>query len=366
MPRYDTWNEIQKDAFYKVTCARDDTYSACTCSGYRTCTSTVDEDPSPTLTLQVPLAYLGASFWQLGGDVGTMKLFSFSLKRIGRNDVTCDTLVRSYVTQAAATETKTTTTAAAAGGPTITSDLVTLDAVGQCRSRAYNCSAGPKYKCDTKGYTCLQDQSGVYASQSSCQTTCYDPTAFINKVAIASGTGTSSSSGSTGGGIGAASSTVERFVCDSGTFRCTRKTFKSSATKKANHYSTGVDCNSKCAPLVKYQCSGPPSYQCNVNQYGAHDTRGSCKQAGCFATGDAGCSKPGAKCRTASSKVRWREAEQTREANMGTRAWKGVVCRSYGLTNIVLRSFVPSFLPFSPLPSFPRFPSFLDHSFPSS
>ena len=133
----------QQNKFYKSSCQRSNVVSACRCSStVRRCPINLP-NPTPTLSLKIPPRYLSKSFWRTGDHV--MRLFQFSLKRKGAPNPTCATLRNYY----------------AKNPPTVDAHDVSARAAGQCMSKAYDCSAGPKYKCDSTLFKCVQDESGT-------------------------------------------------------------------------------------------------------------------------------------------------------------------------------------------------------------
>ena len=276
---YRTWNKPQYNTFYRESCRTTRAAAACECKvlSARPCTISLP-DPTPTLSLQVPSAYLSSSFWDMGGH--TMRLFAFSLKRKGEPNPSCSTL-RNYYQK---------------NGPRVNAYDVSPETAGQCQPRTstsnFNCSAGPRYKCDKKIYKCVQDTTGTYELESECSSTCYDVEVLKAFTADATGKDGNDNTGDNSG-----SAQVERFVCDIKNEKCTREKFNADVMRLPNHYDDGIICNEKCTPQIKYECAGAPDYKCIQAATGTFDSTSSCKQ-NCHAVGDAGCTAAGSFCTT--------------------------------------------------------------------
>jgi hypothetical protein len=268
------------DKFYKSSCKRDNVVAACQCSSsVRKCAIDVPH-PTPTLSLKVPPEYLSSSFWKTGDHI--MRLFAFSLKRRGAPNPNCPTLRNYYYKNP----------------PSVNAYDVSQETAGQCMSKAYDCSAGPKYKCDSTLFKCVQDESGTYNLESTCAMTCFDPNVF--KDYQASDPVSTSNGGSTATTT-APPPTEYRYECDAVKFQCTLRQspddFAIGTPLAGNQYVDGTKCNKACAPQVKYECGGPPSYKCTKSEFGDFESTAAC-EIDCHASGDAGCEFAGGFCST--------------------------------------------------------------------
>ena len=123
----------------------------------------------------------------------------------------------------------------------------------------------------------MVSSSGTYEHESTCATTCFDPTLLQEPVEY-------------------------RYQCDEAKFQCELKKsptdFTSGTPLADSQYINGPACNKQCAPQVKYACGGPKSeYTCSVATWGTFESAASCAMD-CHASGDAGCVSTGGYCST--------------------------------------------------------------------
>ena len=123
----------------------------------------------------------------------------------------------------------------------------------------------------------MVSSSGTYEHESTCATTCFDPTLLQEPVEY-------------------------RYQCDEAKFQCELKKsptdFTSGTPLADSQYINGPACNKQCAPQVKYACGGPKSeYTCSVATWGTFEPAASCAMD-CHASGDAGCVSTGGYCST--------------------------------------------------------------------
>ena len=123
----------------------------------------------------------------------------------------------------------------------------------------------------------MVSSSGTYEHESTCATTCFDPTLLQEPVEY-------------------------RYQCDEAKFQCELKKsptdFTSGTPLADSQYINGPACNKQCAPQVKYACGGPKSeYTCSVANWGTFESAASCAMD-CHASGDAGCVSTGGYCST--------------------------------------------------------------------